>query len=270
MPITMNEAARSSRIETISNEVIPVEYDLFGSTDKFAIEAHIKANAPSTVGGLPITGITLENEDGFEDAWRATVTYSDLPIIETDIGDTLESFQTGGSSSRIFAALEHIASYGTGVPDAVIPDHHGAINVTEDRVEGTEIVIRSYAFTIRKKYESSSIDGTFKGHLFQSTGKVNHATYMGFAKGELLFVGANGTQQTQDTWEIDFSFMASPNETDLEIGDITVSAKEGWHFLWVEFEDVEDATANRLVKRPLAAHVERVYQYHDLSVLGLV
>lgn len=46
-------------------------------------------------------------------------------------------------------------------------------------------------------------------------------------------------------------------------------AKEGWHYLWVRYEDDEDATARTLIKKPRAVYVEQVYYYGDFSLLGI-
>ncbi|MBC7326197.1 MAG: hypothetical protein H5T99_12950, partial [Moorella sp. (in: Bacteria)] len=68
---------------------------------------------------------------------------------------------------------------------------------------------------------------------------------------------------------ITFKFAASPNKTNITIGDITGIAKKGWEYLWVLYEDAEDTNAQRLVKRPVAAFVEQVYPYGDFSQLGI-
>ncbi|MFN4261629.1 MAG: hypothetical protein ACK4RK_20290 [Gemmataceae bacterium] len=74
------------------------------------------------------------------------------------------------------------------------------------------------------------------------------------------------TLGTED-WEIIFRFAASPNATDLTVGDIQGIEKKGWEYLWVRYADAEDE--NTLVKQPIAAYVERVYDYGDFSLLGI-
>ena len=62
---------------------------------------------------------------------------------------------------------------------------------------------------------------------------------------------------------------ASPNRTGITVGDITGIAKKGWEYLWVRYEDAEDSTAKTLVKRPVAAYVEKVYESGDFAALGI-
>jgi len=75
-------------------------------------------------------------------------------------------------------------------------------------------------------------------------------------------------QQDVD-WEITFRFAASLNRTGISVGSITGIAKKGWEYLWVRYADVEDAGSNTLVKQPVAAYVEQVYEYGNFAALGI-
>ena len=46
-------------------------------------------------------------------------------------------------------------------------------------------------------------------------------------------------------------------------------SKEGWQYLWVRYRDKDDQAAKELIKDPIAAYVEQVYQYGDFSGLGI-
>ena len=111
--------------------------------------------------------------------------------------------------------------------------------------------------------------GTYKLTLFGLTGKVNNAAFRGFAAGEVLFLGAQGSKTGTGDWSISYRFAASPNVANLTVGDITVTEKRGWDYLWVSYADSKDDTAKRLVKKPVAAYVEQVYGYADFSLLGI-
>ena len=47
--------------------------------------------------------------------------------------------------------------------------------------------------------------------------------------------------------------------------DITGIDKEGWHYMWVVYEDATDE--NKLIKRPKYVFIEEVYYYEDFSLL---
>jgi len=105
--------------------------------------------------------------------------------------------------------------------------------------------------------------------LFQLTGRVNTGAFKGFNAGEVLFLGASGSRRGYGDWEITFRFAASPNVTNLTIGDITGINKKGWEYLWVRYADSEDTAAKALVKKPIAVYIERVYDDGNLSLLGI-
>ena len=64
-------------------------------------------------------------------------------------------------------------------------------------------------------------------------------------------------------------FAASPNRTGITIGDISGIDKKGHEYLWVRYEDAEDASAKMIVKRPAAVCVEKVYEEGDFGLLGI-
>jgi hypothetical protein len=115
--------------------------------------------------------------------------------------------------------------------------------------------------------------------LYALTGKVNSTgfwiTIRGdryqFAAGECLFLGASADESTaSDFVDITYRFAASPNRTGITVGDITGISKKGWEYLWVRYADAEDATAKAIVKKPVAAYVEKVYEVGDFSAIGTI
>ena len=147
------------------------------------------------------------------------------------------------------------------------PDFKGAIGVSTDSVEGTDITIPVFNFTETHYIPSALVAGAYKTTLFYLTGRVNDAPFKGFARGEVLFLGASGSQRGVDDWEIAFKFAASPNATNLTVGDITGIDKKGWEYLWVRYADAEDEET--LIKQPVAVYVERVYEYGNFALLGI-
>jgi hypothetical protein len=185
------------------------------------------------------------------------------------VGEVLSAlehpFDTGGGTTHITQSLATVNSYAPA--GETPPDFKGAIGVSTDSVEGTDITIPVFNFTETHYVPVALLTGAYKVVLFYLTGRVNHAPFKGFARGEVLFQGASGSQRGQEDWEITFSFAASPNATGLTVGDITDIDKKGWEYLWVRYQDAEDADV--LVKQPAAVYVEQVYLYGDFSLLGI-
>jgi hypothetical protein len=91
------------------------------------------------------------------------------------------------------------------------------------------------------------------------------------AASEVLFLGASADETTaSDFVDITYRFAASPNRTGITVGDITGISKWGWEYLWVRYADAEDATAKAIVKKPVAAYVEKVYEVGDFSAIGSI
>jgi len=207
------------------------------------------------------------NPDGC--VWKGTVRYArasqDSEPPET--GESTFSFDTGGGTQHITQSMATVGKY---APEGkTAPDFKGAIGVTHDSVEGVDITTPVYNFSETHYLAASVVTPDYKAALFNLTGKTNNASWNGFAAGECLFLGAAGSKRGDDDWEITFRFAASPNKTGLTVGDITVGAKWGWEYLWVRYADEVDDAKKQIVKKPVTAYVEKVYDLTNFSGLGL-
>lgn len=271
MPITVEQLGRSQRGAFGNAARSERGYIAKGSNVMADIKAAVLAVAPSTFNSLPIdaaNGVNVEETED-ENLWFVTVSYSKAETAPEppETGDSEFEFDTSGGSVHITQALATIDS---GIPSgfATTPDFSGAINVSDGGVEGTDIVAPQYVWSETHYIDDGDVDGTFKANLFALTGKTNNASFKGFAAGETLFLGARGSKRGSGDWAITFSFSSSPNVTGLSIAGCTVD-KDGWEYLWVLYEDMEDTTAKRLVRRPRAVYVVQVYESGDFSLLGI-
>jgi len=231
-------------------------YWVTGETDETVVLSTLTAALPIALGGLTRTNIRIEPiSDG---AWDAEITYnlvSNAPTAQP--GQPTFSFDTGGGTQHITQSLLTVSS--TPAPGLTAPDFKGAIGVTKDSIEGVDIVVPVYQFTETHVLKPELVDDTYKRLLMTTTGRFNTDNFAGFLAGEVLFLGASGTQRGDGDWEITFRFAASENADSLQVGDITVVSKFGWDYLWTRYEEAVDAASNTIVKRPVAAYVERVY-----------
>jgi hypothetical protein len=221
----------------------------------------VEATIPAIYAGLSFQTYHVAHQGG--GVWEVTARYGKREPKET--GESSFSFDTGGVTTHITQSLITVNKYAAGGGTA--PDCQGAIGVTGDSVEGTDITVPVYNFTETHYITDAAVTGAYKLALFQLTGKVNNGTFKGFAAGEVLFLGASGAKRGTDDWEITFRFAASPNVTGLSVGPITGITKLGWDYLWVRYTDTEDE--NVLVKQPIAAYVERVYEQGNFASLGI-
>jgi hypothetical protein len=236
-----------------------LRYIVTGTDTEQEVIDTVLATAPSVFGVLRRVGFSAEPLGG--GIWDITVPYETRK-------ESQWSFETGGATTRITQSLQTVARYAAS--GATAPDFQGAIGVNGDTVDGVDVTVPVYNFTETVRKAGADVTQAYKLAIFACTGKTNNATFRGFAAGEVLFLGASGTKTGVDDWEIAFKFAASPNVTNLSIGGgITASSKKGWEYLWVRFADKADTTAQVLVKRPVAAYVERVYESANFSTLGL-
>ena len=139
-------------------------------------------------------------------------------------------------------------------------------------VEGVDITVPVFQFSETHYFTNDEVTPAYKGTLFSLTGKVNAGAFKGFQAGEVLFLGASGARRgtdPDDDWEITFRFAASPNASGISVGDISGISKRGWEYLWVRYADQEDTGSHAIVKRPVAAYVERVYDEGSFAGLGI-
>jgi hypothetical protein len=258
MPITIDETYRSREGSEGDQPEAELRYVIQGTDDDAVVRALLEATSPASYLGLRRGEIRFDPLGS--DIWECAVRYSQAEQPQF-------TFDTGGGSQHISQSLLSVARYSA--PGEVAPDFKGAIGVNEDQVAGTDITVPVFNFSETHSIDNALVNTAYKLNLFALTGKVNAAEFKDFARGELLFLGASGSRRGTGAWEITFRFAASPNVASLSLGSITGIQKEGWHYLWVRFTDDEDATARTLIKRPISAHVEQVYQYADFSLLGL-
>jgi hypothetical protein len=271
------EEAYSERDETIDakGNVIEVEipYLVFNVDDESEALSAVKSNHKS------ITGMSLELVETVErindTTWKVKAVYEtdedgggDDTSPDEDEDTTVFAFDTGGGTKHLNQSLKTDGRY----PDDA-PDFGGAIGVdNEGNVNGVEVTMPVLNFTETHTLSGSRVSTSYKKTLAELTGSVNKSGFRGFSAGEVLFLGASGTKRSKKAsapWEITYRFAVSPNQAGFKVGDIQVSRKYGWDYLWVRYADKVAESGKNVVKKPVAAYVEMVYPEGDFGRLGL-
>ena len=266
MPIVIEEKFDSRLSVAGDNPSVELRYIVFGTSDDLAAKSELATASPSTYDDLPRQSIQIEPLAN--DIWDGSVRYG---LTETNdppqTGESSFAFDTGGGTQHITQSRATINAYAPSGETA--PDFQGAIGVTDNGVEGVDITVPVYHFSETHYLDDAVVTPAYKGTLFGLTGRVNSGSFKGLAAGECLFLGASGSKRGLGDWEITFRFAGSPNVTGLSVGPITGINKKGWEYLWVRYAEAEDETAQVLVKRPVAAYVERVYDSGNFAALGI-
>jgi len=270
--IELHELVDSREWSVGDGDTVELTFIIEGTADDEQAKAFFEGNAPESHGGLTRQTYTMEplqvDTVGDVGRWRCEATYAKSKVTLPGGGSASNySFDTGGGTTHITQARATIDTY---VPvGATKPDFKGAINVTRDSVDGVDITSPVYNFGETHYFSPHQITGSYKAMLFGLTGKVNSDGFRGFMPGEVLFLGASGSQSGDEEWEITYRFAASPNRYAFYVGDIYVPAKRGWDYMWVQYKDAEDAAANKLVKVPAVVTVNEVYEMAYFSALGI-
>lgn len=247
-------------------------YTVRGTDDEIEVYTQLASFSPSSVDidGNPLNFLPRSSISAtplHDDHWQGRVLYG---VDGAPSDEPAYTFDTTGGTQRIFHSLETISK--TAPPGETAPENHGLIGVTDNGVEGVDIIVPSAVFTETHRKTHAEVTEAYKGTVIKMTGKVNSAPFRGFAAGELLFAGAYGSRRgIIGDWEITYRWAASENQTDISIGNglFTVPTKKGWEYLWLRIRDVVDAVSNTLTKKPVAAYVERVYRTGDFSLLDI-
>jgi hypothetical protein len=268
MPVTVTERFKSrtgSRGENGRRELL---YTLEGSDDDVELLDALRDAAPTTHDGLVRDSIELieQLDNG---VWEASAKYvrPDLRLEPGEDETLISEFSTIGGTQHIIQSRETMSRHSDLVLGGGVTNHKGAIGVRDGEPAGCDIVVPVMEFSVPREF--NKVTNAMVAKWFRITGRTNNAPFLGFDTGELLFLGVSGSKRATGGWSVGFKFAASPNAEDLQIGNITVSIKKGWEYLWVSNRKEFDENGNQIAAPPCEAHVERVYDADDFDDLGI-
>jgi hypothetical protein len=238
-----------------------LRYNIFGTNNALTADTALIETAPRYILGTLKRGasyVTKTAHNGFEGVLEYTRQESSFTF----------AFDTSGGTQHVTQSYQTLGSYAAQGYSA--PNHNGAIGVQNGDVTGCDIIAPQLNFSMSKT-NKGVIDMTFIKLLANMTGKINSVSFLSFAAGEILFEGASGSQDSiepeNETFSVSYKFKASPNATNLTVGNIQVDFKRGWDYFWVQYIEKEDTNSKTTRKLPFAAYVEAVYQETDLNAL---
>lgn len=179
------------------------------------------------------------------------------------------AFDTQGGEEHITQALEEVVIYSTtGV--VLTPTMNGAIGVTSDGVEGADREKRGYNFSYTRYIPLALFTPAYRRRLRALSQKVNNAVWTApsgdeFAKGEVRFRFAQGSQKGRNNAEVTFNFHAAEPVVNQTVGNIPNIYAEGQHLIWFRYRADDDD--NTGIYTATHAYVDRVYEYGDFADL---
>src|SRR5262245_49648758 len=244
-------------------------YNVTGTTDEVEVETLVKATIPAFYGGLDFQNYTV-SPDGVPDIWKVDAKYG--LKIKKKPGEWSMAFDTSGATQKITQSRLTIDRRLTTLPippGEIPPDYEGAINVTQDSVDGCDVVISAFRYEETHVATDADITADWVRLVRLLTGRTNDAPFRIFGTGEVLFLGVSGSKRFNDNWELTFKFDVGTNvtletEPPLRIGDLpdptdpsTRITKMAWEYLWVRY--VDNVNANCKIKKPHSVYIEQIY-----------
>jgi len=261
---------RPNAVET-RHEGATLGYRLSVELDQATAWAYVLANTPTRLGVFYRKDLRLSFIGG--GIWDIDVEYATKDKREPKDGNFKWSFDSTGQTKKVTQAVAHIATYSIAGRTQI--DHAGAIGVTDDAVEGVEIIDRAFKWAEVWQLAIGGYGFIYSAVLGELTGGVNASYFRGFPAYTVRFDGASGGQSSQDDLlaEFTFNFSVSPSQSGLSIGSgsnlISGIEKIGWDYLWTGYETVEDADAKKTTLKLVQADVDRVYYPFNFSIFGI-
>jgi hypothetical protein len=227
---------------------------------------------PRIFGGLPLTSFDVSPLGPLLYSCKASYgitassgknrTNVEPPPIEGTTGEASYaiSFSTTGGTFRRQYAVENNVAFGTSPPSS-----SNKIGDNGREIEGVDVVIPQLQFNIRKRKPGAQITLPYINTIVSLTGTTNNASFLGFAAGELLFLGAEGQQVSDGDTEITFTFSAQPNAASVNVGGITVTDKKGHEYIWTYSEPSPSGGLSTLK----AVYKSKIYNDGNFSLLGI-
>lgn len=270
MSITVTELALESRTGDVSvdgrSSTAELVYIVNGTAlSNIAVDA-VRSTAPTVFNGLIRRRFAFEPMSN--SAYKVTVSYDSAKRLQ--VNEFEYEFDIGVQNQRITQSKKTEAIYRAPTSGInLTPSYRGAINVQDGRVQGVDVSIPTYQWTETYIFPAEVVTETYKNTLYNLTATKNNALFRQKAAGEVLFGGCRGRLRNEDEFSISFQFIASPNVANLNVNGMLIS-KKGHDFVWFVYADARDANNGfSVIKNPVFAYVEKVYEDGDFSLLGI-
>ncbi len=196
------------------------------------------------------------------------------------------SFKIGSQSVHVTQSKEtkyRLTSADTNPPTAngglgSAPDQKGAIGVTIDSVQGCDILVPKFEFTLSR--QRLYVDFPYIRTLRNMVGKTNNASFYGFPANTLIYLGCEPTSSisTLDTgdkfvfWNLAHSFGYEETRLAQIVGGVTIPTKRGWEYVWALYKPIIDSAAvggAQLTQNPTGIYVERMYDEANYELIEI-
>lgn len=247
--------------------------------DEGTVRIFALTDMPLVVDGVPrnaITAIERINDDNYRVKLAYVTTDPQDEEEEAVENGPTDSFNTTGGREHITYGIERVTAAGP----ALSSELGAVINYDGDTVNGVDITIPRFGFTKTVKVPASLVTDTFVRTIHDLTGSINDSPFGIFNPKEVLFLGAVGSRtftndDIEDEWEITYHFEGQKSRFGIQFNKglpdaFDIFEKAGWDYIWVQYEDKEDEGQEKIIQKPIAAYVIKVYPSEFFGRLGFI
>lgn len=242
-----------------------------------AVIAWARANLPVTFDEKPRRSFRI-SEDGLTNPgeYKFILTFktpeNEDESEEVEINPTVEVDCVQGRM-RMRYALKNV--YGVKHRDMSldsVPNFKGGINVSDNGIEGAEVVAPSFTWTETWNLPKTTATWSYLKAIGALRGRTNLAAFRGCPTATVLFLGCRARQKDKTKMQVVFSFEYAPHEELTldqfpDFPDVAGKIKKAFDYIWAWVRERKDG--NRTMRQPMYISVDQVYKSADFSLLGI-
>ena len=260
------------------------QYTILGTDDEILARDFLLAQLPPLANGWrlqtpeirELSTNSVYNGDG--GSFSAVATWA-KKTKEQETGESEFAFKQSTGTTRVFQAIETVATYGPFAPNAA--DWKGALNWNAEtgEVDGIDLPGVNYSeFQLSTFVPAGNMTQAYIELLLDMANppRANSQPFtiitddgveIDFGVEEGLYIGSPGRKRTEEDWQISFTIRRQKTRLNFDIGGITVTEKRGWHDLSVYYKSTDDAS--NWFKVPDYVVVSKVFDTFDFAELGI-
>ncbi len=178
------------------------------------------------MGNLYWNSIQL-HEAFYAQLYEVSVTYSPF---NKQTGTYLVRVEHAAGTAKATAG-KWIAGYPTAnVPDKGGVKGHGGTIYNGQEIVGVDVPYNQTRIVISYRHPQAFLNHTYLRAIGKLVGHPNNDTFLGYEQGEIAYTGGNATESEAEA-SAEYSFEVSRNETEIEVGGITIANKKGFDII---------------------------------------
>jgi len=179
---------------------------------------------------LTLSGVKVEQVDN--NTWKVSLSYAAQPVDQSPQGDDAAGPNVGDrgtwsnnfvqlsfnvsaqqelkTTSRLLTNIRKNVLFGNdNVPYEI--NKPAPMGHTIDGVEGDQVYVRSFAFSITAYFRPAQLTFAYVRRLYRMATTINNASFFGFPAGSVLFLEASASGDLYSVVPVTFDFQMRPN-----------------------------------------------------------